>query len=890
MAPQYQKESAQTIRFPLGGIGTGCIELDGTGRLTDWEIFGRPNKSGHNGLSHFAIKAENAPGTQVLDARLLCGDLQSPFIGEVGNTLYRGYGFGPDSSFLGGMPHFEECVFEDHFPFGTLHFQDAHFPGKAALTTFNPMIPLDVENSSLPAAFFEVHITNNTSQPVRYTVCLSVTNPAPSGQTWNQAIDENGCHLVELKDRRQDAGITEMDVGEVVIASVQPECGSENGGNVQEYWYRGHWFDSLNMFWHDFTKPGPLVPRQYHQPYHRMDSASVSSWTLLSPGQEAQLKFIITWRYPHMCNYWTKLEPQDNVGWYYESAAEDQKHHSSPWWKHDYAVRFSSAADAAHYCVNNWDSLKEKTQLFSQALWETTLPQGMIQATADNLAILKSPTCLRLEDGSFYAFEGCHSHCGSCEGSCTHVWNYAYALAFLFPQLERSMRQLDYHYCMDQYGGMHFRLQLPLEEGKLSDHRPCVDGQMGGIIKTYRDWKISGDLDWLRALWPKVKRSMEYAWSPDNPDRWDPDRSGIITGRQHNTLDLEFFGPNSWLTGFYLAALQASALMADALGDSDFADLCRTICAKGSKWAAENLFNGEYFIQKISLDDPSILKGYSLFRGKADDDPARIYWNQETHEVKYQLGDGCAIDQVVADWHARICGLEPVFDPNQTRSALTAVFRHNHRSSMRQWPNPCRVYALNDEGGTVLCSWPEGARRPAVPALYSEEVWSGCEYQFAAHLLLMGLTEPAEQVVNAVRKRYDGRARNPFSEMECGSSYARALSSYTLLLAATGFSFDAVTASMGFAPRYPLPLRSFWCFGTAWGRVSITEEQLILQVYDGNLKLARLCLPKGFLACDIVQGAASLRWNQQEDTVFFDHTLQLSCGESIVITMEKEEV
>ena len=884
MVAQYQKEFARTIRFPLGGIGSGCIALDGTGRLADWEIFGRPNKSGHNGLSHLAVKAEDALGQQVLDARLLCGDLQGPFIGEVGNRLYRGYGFGPDSSALGGMPHFESCVFEDRFPSCILRFQDSRFPGKAALKAFNPMIPLDAENSSLPAAFFEVQITNTSDRPVRYTACLSVTNPAPSGQAQNRAVKKDGCHLAELRDNRQDAGIAEMDVGEVVIASLEPEDGS-GGGNVQEYWYRGRWFDSLNMFWHDFTKPGSLDPRHYCQPHCGMDCASVSSWTVLEPGQEARLRFLIAWRYPYMRNYWVQLEPQDNVGWYYQSPPGQQ--HPSPWWTPYSAVRFSSALEAARYCINNWTCLEEKTALFSQALWESTLPGEMIQAVADNLAILKSPTCLRLEDGSFYGFEGCHSHCGSCEGSCTHVWNYAYALAFLFPQLERSMRQLDYRYCMDCHGGMHFRLQLPLEEGKLSDHRPCVDGQMGGIIKTYRDWKISGDLAWLRALWPRVKRSLEYAWSPDNPDRWDPERSGVITGRQHNTLDLEFFGPNSWLTGFYLAALQAAAFMAEALGEEDFARMCRTVCAKGSRWVAENLFHGEYFIQQIPLNDPSILTGYFPFRGKTDDDPLKIYWNQEIREIKYQMGEGCAIDQVVADWHARICGLKPVFLPAQTRSALMAIFRHNHRASMRQWSNPCRVYALNDEGGTVLCSWPEGARRPAVPALYSEEVWSGCEYQFAAHLLLMGFTEQAEQVVRAVRRRYDGRSRNPFSEMECGSSYARALSSYTLLLAAAGFSFDAVASHMGFNPCYPLPFCSFWCFGTAWGTVKISENEMTLQLYDGSLQLSSLGLPHGFLPQSVFCGQVPLGWRGEDSTVLFDKVLQLSSGQSVLVAMKK---
>ena len=60
--------------------------------------------------------------------------------------------------------------------------------------------------------------------------------------------------------------------------------------------------------------------------------------------------------------------------------------------------------------------------------------------------------------------------------------------------------------------------------------------------------------EWLRSLWPSVKKSIEYAWADTNKDRWDPEQKGVLTGRQHHTLDMELFGPNSWLTGFYLAA------------------------------------------------------------------------------------------------------------------------------------------------------------------------------------------------------------------------------------------------------------------------------------------------------------------------------------------------
>src|SRR5262249_34588245 len=147
-------------------------------------------------------------------------------------------------------------------------------------------------------------------------------------------------------------------------------------------------------------------------------------------------------------------------------------------------------------------------------------------------------------------------------------WNYQQALPFLFPQLERGMRSADFAHNQDpRSGGMSFRLALPLGIGRF-DIRACADGQFGNVMKAYRDWKASGDDAWLRTLWPAIQRAIEFAWHPHNPDRWDPERTGVLWGRQHHTLDMELFGPNSWLTGFYLGALLAGARMAEHLGDT----------------------------------------------------------------------------------------------------------------------------------------------------------------------------------------------------------------------------------------------------------------------------------------------------------------------------------
>lgn len=277
------------------------------------------------------------------------------------------------------------------------------------------------------------------------------------------------------------------------------------------------------------------------------------------------------------------------------------------------------------------------------------MPDYVLDAVSSTMSVLKTPTCIRLPDGSFYGREGLHSTAGSCEGSCEHVWNYAYALPFLFPRLERSLRETSYRYNLDEFGGLHFRTMIPLGR-PFSPFRPCVDRQLGAIMKVYREWKICGDDEWLRKLWPLVKKSVEYTWSKGNRDQWDRNRDGILEGRQHHTLAMELFGPSSWLNSSYLGAPKAASEMAQAMSDSEAAAEYLCIFEARKDWTDANLFNGEYYFHKIDLTDREMLRDYG-------DDADSTYWNSEVQEIKYQIGEGSSIDQITGQWHAKLIGL-----------------------------------------------------------------------------------------------------------------------------------------------------------------------------------------------------------------------------------------
>ncbi len=819
----YEGVQTSEISFPLGGIGSGCVGLSGNGRLVDWELFNRPNKGVLNGFSHFAIKAER--DGKVLDARVLQGDLMGPRSGN-GTVAFGGFGFGPDRCTMAGLPHFRKVSFEGRFPFANLSFEEPAFPGGVRMTAFNPLIPLNDVDSSIPAAFFEFEVTNPGTEQVDYTIAFTVKNPNRDSKhpnkdkTVNRLVKKGALTLIQLANDTLPSD--DIASGDMSLGTDATEV------SVQEYWFRGAWFDNLGVWWRDFTAPGPLPVRTYPADSGSgQDHAALAVRITVPAGKTGKVRFVMTWNYPNVTNYWSpEKKPECGSGCECKPAT----------WKNYYATRFQDSTASAQYSLENWRRLYSETLRFKDALFASTLPEAVLDAVSANISILKTPTVLRLEDGSFYGFEGCRAGCGCCEGSCQHVWNYAYALPFLFPKLERSMREIEYRHTIGEDGGMAFRVQLPIGRVR-SGFRPCADGQFGTVMKMYREWKISGNTDWLKQWWPGVRKSIEFAWAPTNTDKWDPEKTGVLWGRQHHTLDVELFGPNSWLTGFYLGALKAGAEMAEACGEPAVAAEYRKLFAKGKEWVDTHLFNGEYYHQNVDIKNRALLEPFG--------DANQYYWDEEHKEIKYQILEGSGIDQVVAQWHANLMGLGDLFDPKQTRKALKSIYRYNFKPSMRNFANFCRLYCIEDEAGTVMFDWPEGKYKPVIPMTYAEETMHGFEYQVASHMIQEGMVKEAVELVKAVRDRYDGRTRNPWNEIECGSNYARSMASYALLNAFSGFSFNMSQQVIGFKPvRLPRTgFRCFWSLDSGWGEVEFSGASVTVRVLGGELVLDAIDLP-----------------------------------------------
>jgi len=797
----YEKQKTKTISFPLGGIGTGSIGLAGNGELTDWEIFNRPNKCSRNGYSHFAIKASFANKNV---AKILHGDTVEALMGTTcASKGHYGFGYGPRTNSLAGFSHFKNVTFHGSFPIADLTFFDDDFPAVVRLRAFNPFIPHDEFNSSLPAAFFEWEIENITNENVRFALAGTVCNPAVSSS--NEKVREDGLSGILLKS----ADLNDDEIGYCDLCILA----GHNDTAVQEYWYRGGWQDGCTTYWKNFLNLDRMPERSYPEP-SKNDHGTVVSYVDIPAGAKKSICFVIAWNVPVAYNYWKPRPEEDTT------------------WRNYYATQFPNSFETAKYALENFNQLRDKTVLFAETLQTCTLPTSVKDAISANLSVLKTPTALRLEDGSFWGWEGCAETIGSCYGTCQHVWNYAYAMPYLFPRLERSIRENTLNYALLDSGATSFRINLPLKK-EMSTGRACVDGQMGEIIKFYREWKFSGDDEWLKKHSESIFKMLEYAWSKENPDKWDADMDGVLEGRQHHTLDMELFGPSSWLQGFYLLALDCATEMASFIGDEKRASLYSKLYESGKVWMNEHLFNGRYFNQSVDLSDKSILDRF---------DASGVYWNEETKEIKYQIADGCIIDQMLADWHAALISKKGVFDTDKKRKALENLYKNNYKPSMRCVVNMWRNFSLNDEAGTVICSYPEGAKLPSIPIPYCEETMTGFEYALAGLMISEGYVAEGENIVKAVRDRYDGEKRNPWNEIECGSNYARSMASYALMPIYSGFTFDMTQKHIGFAPISGVG-KYLFSIGESWGTVELDDKGCRLTVLGNALSLNSISVP-----------------------------------------------
>ena len=781
----YDGAHLNRIALPLGGIGTGTVSLGGRGELRDWTLTDGPHMGwstvGHrkrNTAPFFAVWTRNGQ-TGETHARMLAGPLTDrDYYDEEGR---------PCDNF--GLPRFAHAEFLAAYPYGTVRLTDAKLPVRVSLTGFNPFVPGDSDASSLPIAVLTYEIENVSAAPLDVSVCGSIRNFVRTEGKGPTNFFRKDSGLAGIHFRGENVPQDALD--RLDFALTAPADGGRVFSRTSSV--KDDWNNALLDFWDDFSADGELSERPFSGEKDAMASLAVKR--TLAPGEKRAFRFHLTWYAPNRKEWSRKV------------------------FTNYYATKYADAWDAAVRIVPQLPALEKATLAFTRAFASTSYPDIIKEAALFNLAVLRSPTVFRIADGHLLGWEGVFDREGSCRGTCTHVWNYEVATPFLFGDLARGMRDVEFNHSLFDDGFMNFRANLPLSDTRRMPFA-AADGQMGCIVKAWREWQLSGSEDFLRTYYPRVKKALSYAWQPGG---WDGDRDGVMEGSQHNTMDVNYHGPNPQMGFWYLAALKAAAGMARAAGDAEFASTCDELAGKGRAWMEANLFNGEYYEHRIT--DP---KDHSRFLDI--DDP-------KTDIPPFQLGRGCLVDQLVGQYLADVSGLGDVGDRAQMKTVLESVMKYCWRDTFEDHFNNMRSYALGNEQGLLMAAFPRG--RLKVPFPYFAEVMTGFEYCTATSFIYAGMEDEALKAISAVRARHDGSKRNPYSEPECGHHYARSMASWAPIIAWPRFRYSGVEKSMAFADREGT---WFWSNGDAWGTVRIASGNVTIAVEHGRLTLRSFTL------------------------------------------------
>jgi uncharacterized protein (DUF608 family) len=789
----YDQEHTYRIALPVGGIGTGTVSLGGRGNLQDWEIMSRPAKgynpgSGRQNSTFFTLFTE-IDGKK--DLRILEGPV--PFY------LYEGNSGAIATNH--GLPRFSEVSFDAAYPFGEVNLKTPQLPLEVKMKAFNPLIPGDIDSSSIPMAVIDFELTNRSDKDIPFSICGTMQNFIGEDGSSGKAIGnkntfrkDTGISGIFFSSEGVDKNVDQW--GEMALVTT-----SKGEITYRTSWLPMRWGSSMLDFWDDLSADGKLDNKTDAGSAKPM--ASLATSDILPANGKINVRFLITWYFPNR-TAWAK-KPLKNY----------------------YATKYSGAWDVAVKTFPQLGQLENKTVEFVNAFCKSDLPEAVKESALFNVSTLRTQTCFRLSDGNLFAWEGCGDKEGCCFGTCTHVWNYETATAFLFGDLARSFRNVEFGLATKSSGLMRFRVNLPLDIAP-EFNKVAADGQMGCIIKLYREWQLSGDDEFLKKLYPNAKNALSYAWIKGG---WDADQDGVMEGVQHNTMDVEYYGPNPQMTIWYLGALRAMEEMAKYVNDREMSQKCRKLFESGSKWTDEHLFNGEYYIHQVVVPAKVDIPAEQLVGMGSSD-----YGNPD-----YQLGEGCLVDQLVGQYLAHVCGLGYLVKKENVATTLKSIMKYNYLPNFSSHFNCFRSYVLGDEAALLMASYPK--TRPVDPFPYFTEVMTGFEYVAAIGMLYEGQTVEGLKCIANIRDRYDGRKRSPFDEAECGHHYGRAMASWSGLLALTGFHYSGVTKEITFGN---ITGNYFWSNGYAYGIAEITQQegmkQVFLQVLNGTLEVAKVTL------------------------------------------------
>ena len=779
------KNEFKYIGMPVGGLHAGTVYVGGDGRLWLWQIYNETFEGTQEGIEPKTVNWND--GTEVRKIRARDGSAYiEPAIANNKRVLEQGFAVKAvvnGKTFIKELSeeHWDEIEFKPAYPIATIKYSSKDFPVSVYLKVYSPFIPLDAQNSALPATILRIEIKNTTSSNINVSVL-----------GWM----ENGVNKLSGKlntGKRKNEVVTAENSNSIFSSF---ESLSDDLKNAQDSGTMCFTLHKAKGKTYAAIEPWPVTGKHFNTAVTSSAAADAPSKLVggievtanLTPGKSVNADYSISWHFNNANVNLKKIVKDAEQGFYY-------------------ATRFKDAGAVSTYLQSNFEKLTNTTELWSTTWNDATLPHWFLERTFINIDTLATANTYRFADGRFWSWEGV----GACAGTCTHVWQYAQAVARIFPELERDLRHrvdLGVGFKEDS-GAIIFRAE--------NENRPAIDGQAGTVLRFYREHQMSADDTFLQTNWPKIKKATQFMLDQDK------NGDGMTDTPMENTLDAVWEGEIAWIVGLCIAAARAGQAMAEEMNDTAFAQTCQTYVTNGRKNMEQELFNGEYFIHR----------------------PDKV-------EGRKNLGsyNTCHIDQVYGQSWAFQVGLPRVLSKDKAVAALKALWKYNFTADVGPYIKTHvggRPYALPGEGGMVMNTNPHNEPKPFGENVtwqlgYFHECMSGFEHQVAAHLMAEGMVQESLILTRFIHDRYHAAKRNPFNEIECSDHYARAMASYGTFINACGFEYHGPKGYIKFAPAWNAEnFKAPFTSANGWG--SYTQKKAgAKQLHTINLKYGELQL------------------------------------------------
>jgi len=817
---------------PLGGIGTGFVEIRADGCFYEWQIF----NAGPWAQNAPSTTAPPAPGAQylrfVLHSRTAGGETP-----QVRRLYLRS-----DENDVYSLPFVQDVESIDYsaaFPMTGLRYNDATLPVRVSAQLFSPFIPGNARDSATPGFHVVYTLENTGKQAVDVSLAAFLDNPLASAlaerRLTNTVLQEEGVTRLLLETAAHSD--LPSGIGSLCLSVAGGER-SHMAGTFKEYAMPGNcvWrtprvnYMVLSVL-QDFlatgrlpntsgsTDPSRSLPSEAEidaltEGEVRAKMKELSRDALLArvfaeagaAGDEAGngagnglgrnlLKEVrgnllgkaneprLGWGTGALASSvhlapGEKAEIRFTLSWHFP-------HHLTTDGReigHMYANWHSDAAAVNRYLTSRYAEHRAATESFARTLADTTLGDAMAFAWASQLSSLVTNTWWT-KDGGYAIWEGL----GCCGLSTTDVdYQGSFPVVALFPELKLSqMQRIVAH--QNALGQVPHNFDGDLD--RVDDGFARVDMNPQFVMMVCRDYLWTGDRAYLESMWPHVVRAMAFTESLDSNGDGLPDRdTGLQTYDQWSMR-----GAPAYIASLWIGALRAAVRLAEQMNRPGEAARWSRLLAQASASFDSLLFNGEYF---------------SLWVDGAKRDEL------------------CMTDQISGEWFSALIGLPGTTSAKNRAQAIDSIFKHN----------------FNPEFGLHNATAPRrGAGLLALNNLQAGGLWSGIEFAFAALLMDHGRYADGVKIVEATHRRYL-RAGQPWNHVECGGHYSRAMSSWATLLAATGFKPDLANRTLALLPAVPGDFRAPWATATGYGSIVQSGRTLAVHCAQGKLEFSRLKL------------------------------------------------